>query len=522
MEKSTTALAQFEKELNMVDPEQGSTIQTARLKQLNEEYTKAQADRLKKESVLNAMQDSNTVAAAEAAGHDDTLDHALDRLNTAQQQFAAVRAVYGENYSEYRKAKEQVDELQKHIKELTTDASDRAKVEYHQALGNEQRLGAVVHSAKTEVDGLSARALQYQQMKSEAENDKKLYEDLERRTAEASINNQFQDAIIEVSSPALPADIKVFPNLLLNLAVAFILSSILSVIWVVLADAVDVTLSDPEDVAKRLDVQVLGVIPATRNLMNPVALATADDGANTRSAEALERFRESIRGLRTSIGLANLDRPVRSLLVTSAQPSEGKSTTAANLALSFAQVGKRVLLVDADLRAPSIHKHFDTGTESGLSDVLAGRVSWQDVMVRIDPWELYVVPAGPISRRAADMFVQAASELFEQVCREFDIVVVDAPPLLGFAESHLLASMADSVIVVTKAETTSGKTVSKALDALMHDRANIMGLVMTQAKSASLKAYGDYRYGYSYGKRKNHRPQPARSTVIVEKTADRL
>ena len=179
-----------------------------------------------------------------------------------------------------------------------------------------------------------------------------------------------------------------FPNLLLNLAVAFILSSILSVIWVVLADAVDVTLSDPEDVAKRLDVQVLGVIPATRNLMNPVALATADDGANTRSGEALERFRESIRGLRTSIGLANLDRPVRSLLVTSAQPSEGKSTTAANLALSFAQVGKRVLLVDADLRAPSIHKHFDTGTESGLSDVLAGRVSWQDVMVRIDPWEL--------------------------------------------------------------------------------------------------------------------------------------
>ena len=204
MEKSTTALAQFEKELNMVDPEQGSTIQTARLKQLNEEYTKAQADRLKKESVLNAMQDSNTVAAAEAAGRDDTLDHALDRLNTAQQQFAAVRAVYGENYSEYRKAKEQVDELQKHIKELTTDASDRAKVEYRQALGNEQRLDAVVHSAKTEVDGLSARALQYQQMKSDAENDKKLYEDLERRTAEASINNQFQDAIIEVSSPLCP------------------------------------------------------------------------------------------------------------------------------------------------------------------------------------------------------------------------------------------------------------------------------------------------------------------------------
>src|SRR5579863_1844120 len=517
MEKSTAALAQFEKELNMVDPEQGSTIQAARLKQLNEEYTKAQADRLKKEAVVKAMQDSNTVAAAEPAGRDDTLDHALDRLNTAQQQFAAVRAVYGENYSEYRKAKEEVEELQKHVKQLTTNASDRATVEYRQALGNEQRLGAVVHSAKTEVDGLSARALQYEQMKSDAQNDKKLYEDLERRTAEASINSQFQDAIIQIAAPALPADRKVFPNLLLNVAVAFVLSCVLSVIWVVLADAVDVTLSDPEDVAKRLDVQVLGVIPTTRNLRNPVAVFTADDEPNRRSAEAVEQFRESIRGLRTSIGLANLDRPVRSLLVTSAQPSEGKSTTEANMALSFAQVGKRVLLVDADLRAPSIHKHFDTGIARGLSDVLGGRVGWQEVMVRIDPWDLYVVPAGPISRRAADVFVQAASELFEQVCREFDIVVVDAPPLLGFAESHLLASMADSVIVVTKAGTTSGKTVSKALDALMRARANIMGLVMTQAKPASLKAYGEYRYGYSYGRRKNHRPQTTRTAVVVEK-----
>jgi succinoglycan biosynthesis transport protein ExoP len=526
MEKSTAALAQYEKELNMVDPEQGSTIQAARLKQLNEEYTKAQADRLRKESVMKAMQDSNTVAAAEAAGRDDTLDHALDRLNTAQQQFAAVRAVYGENYSEYRKAKEQVDELQRHVRELTANANDRAKVEYHQALGNEQHLDAVVRSAKTEVDKLSGRALQYAQMKSDAENDKKLYEDLERRAAEASINNQFQDAIIQVAVPALPADRRVFPNLPLNLAVAFVLACVLSVVWVVLADAVDVTLSDPEDVAKRLDVQVLGVIPATRNLKNPVALFSADDEPNQRSAEATEQFRESIRGLRTSIGLANLDRPARSILITSAQPSEGKSTTAANLALSFAQVGKRVLLVDADLRAPSIHKHFDTGIETGLSDVLSGRVGWRKVMVRIDPWELYVVPAGPISRRAADMFVQAASELFEQVCREFDVVVVDAPPLLGFAESHLLASMADSVIVVTKAETTSGKTVSKALDALMRDRANIMGLVMTQAKPASLKAYGEYRYGYGYGQRRNHgaqtRPQPARTAVIVEKTADRL
>lgn len=516
MDKSTADLAQYEKELNMVDPEEGSTIQSARLKQLNEEYTKAQADRLRKQAIMNAVAGTDTIAAAEAAGHGDALDGALEHLNAAKQQFAAVKAIYGENYSEYRKAKDQVDQLEKTVKELTANAGDRAKVEYQQAMDDEQRLAAVLHSTKAEVDGLSARALQYEQMKRDADNDKKLYEDLERRTAEADINNEFQDAIIQVAAMALPADRKVFPNIPENLAIAFVLSAVLSVIWVVVADAVDVTLSDPEDVAKRLDVQVLGVIPATRNLMTSALIAN-DDAPNKRSAEAMERFQEAIRGLRTSIGLANLDRPVRSLLVTSAQPSEGKSTTAANLALSFAQIGKRVLLVDADLRAPSVHKHFETGTESGLSDVLAGRVTWQDVMIRVEPYELYVVPAGPVSRRAVDMFVQAAAELFDQVCREFDMVIVDAPPLLGFAESHLLASMADSVIMVTKAETTSGKTVSKALDALIRDRANIMGLVMTQVKAASLKAYGNYGYGYGYGKYRNT-PDRTVEAVVVEKS----
>jgi len=519
MDTSTTSLAQFEKELNMVDPEQGSTIQTSRLKQLNEDYTKAQADRLRKEAQLKAMQGSDTaVAAAQAAGHVESLDLAMERLDAAQQQFAAVRAIYGDNYSEYRKAKEQVDELQKRVKELAASTGDRVKVEYQQALGEEERLSAVVRSTKSEVEGLSARTLQYQQLKSDADNDKKLYEDLERRTTEAGLNNQFQDAIIQIAAPALPADIKVFPNTLLNLAIALVLAAVLSVIWVVVADAVDLTLSDPEDAAKRLDVQVLGMIPATRNLKNPVAIAN-EEHDERRSGQAIERFRESIRGLRTSIDLANLDRPVRSLLVTSAQPSEGKSTTAANLALSFAQAGKRVLLIDADLRAPTMHRHFDTKMGKGLSDVLSCRAGWREVMVRIDPYELFVIPAGPVSHRGADMFVQTAAELLEQVTSEFDLVVVDAPPLLGFAESHLLASMTDSVIVVTKADTTSGKAVSKALDALMRDRANIMGIVMTQVKGSSLKAYGDYAYGYTYGYGKNRNERNRLVDAVIEKTS---
>jgi polysaccharide biosynthesis transport protein len=495
MEASSSTLADFEKELNMVDPEQGSTIQAARLQQLNTEFTTAQADRLRKEAILKALKDANTIPAAQASAQGETLNHALDRLNDARQQFASIRAIYGENYSEYRKAGNQVDELQRQVEQLRSGVGDQVNVEYQQAVGREGRLEALVNSTKLEVDRLSARALEYAQIKRDAENDKKLYEDLVRRTAEEDINHQFQDATIQVDTPALPADKKAFPNITLNLALAFVFGSILSVVWAVLADAVDTTLSDPEDVATRLNVHVLGVIPATRNLMSPAA---AVDGTplRKRSIEANERFAESIRGLRTSIGLATMDRPVRSMLVTSAEPSEGKSTTAANLAWSFAQIGKRVLLVDADMRAPTVHKHFQIRGEVGLSDVLTHRASWREAMIKIDPYSLYVVPAGPVSRKAADMLARGTAELFDQICREFDVVIVDAPPLLGFSESHELAGMADSVILVTKAEKTRGKSVAKALRALIHARANIMGLVMNQVKSSAT----DYFYGYGYGK----------------------
>jgi uncharacterized protein involved in exopolysaccharide biosynthesis len=416
MEASSGTLAGFEKELNLVDPEQGSTIQAARLKQLNEEFTKAQTERLSKEAILKALRDADTVPAAQASAQGQSLDRALERLDEARQQFAAVRAVYGDNYSEYRKARDQVDELQKQVEQLRAGIGDRVKVEYQQASGKEQRLQAVVDSAKAEVDRLSARALQYAQMKRDADNDRRLYEDLQRRTAEEDINHRFQDAVIQISEAALPAYKKIFPNTLMNLAVAFVLSLAFGIVWVVLADAVDTTLSDPEDVARRLNVEVLGMIPATRSLANAAA-AAAGRPLSRHSAEASERFLESIRGLRTSIGLANLDRPVKSILVASAEPGEGKSTTAANLALSFAQIGKRVLLVDADLRAPTAHRQFQIGSGVGLSDVLTGRAKWREAMVRIESYPLYVVPAGPVSRRASDMITSVASDLFDQVSR---------------------------------------------------------------------------------------------------------
>jgi succinoglycan biosynthesis transport protein ExoP len=490
MEASTGRLAGLEKELNMVDPEQGSTIQAARLAQLNQEFTSAQADRLKKEAALQSYNTSKSVAAMEANGQDPNLDRALDRLDSASQQFAAIRAVYGENNSEYRKAKDQVDELQRQVEQKESDSKEKLNVGYQQALAREHELSVLLLATKGEVDGLGAKSLQYQQLKRDAENDKKLYEDLERRAAEVGINNRFQDTVTQFAEHALPSSEKSFPNLPLNLGLAFLSSCALGICGVIVIQALDGTVSDPEEAEAKFKVDVIGLIPATRHLMSVESIARGEAPAKHR-VESMARFSEGIRLLRASVGLAHSDRRVRTVLFTSAQPGEGKSTTAANLAMSFAQVGKRVLLVDADLRTPTVHRAFHVSNEVGLSDVLSRRVNWREAVINIYP-NLSVMPAGEISRAAGDAFAQGTAMLFRQVGREYDLMFVDAPPLLGFPESHQLASEADGVIVVTKTKGTSGKAVASTLSALSRLRANVLGLVMTHVKLKS----GDYGYGY--------------------------
>jgi capsular exopolysaccharide synthesis family protein len=496
MDASSAALAQYERELNLVDPEQRTSILSARLLQLNTEFTNIQAERVRKEAIMKSL-DSPTLAAAQASTTGESLERAIERLDEAKQNFAKTRSTYGENHAEYRKSRDQVAELERQLDQLRTNTKARAQAEYFQASTREQQIARVLNQTKAEFDQLSSRSLQYQQLKRDAENDKKLYEDLYRRTKEADINNGFQDETIQIAAPAVPAAKHVFPNTLLLVALAFVLSGILGVGGALLSDALDTTLSDPEEAATRLKVDVLGGIPMAKNLPSAATLARQiedplEQPGKKRSALTVARYGEAIRSLRNAVGIANLDRPVRTVLMTSAHPSEGKSTTAAHLAVAFAQIGKRILLIDADLRRPSIHKQFGLTGASGLSDVLTGAMDWREAMLRIDPHGLYVMPAGPVSRRASDLIGPGITELLDKVGREFDLVIVDAPPLLGFAESQQLAGVVDSVILVAKAGETRGKAVANSLTALLRARANILGLVMNAVKVTKHSDYGYY------------------------------
>jgi capsular exopolysaccharide synthesis family protein len=210
-------------------------------------------------------------------------------------------------------------------------------------------------------------------------------------------------------------------------------------------------------------------------------------------------FRESVRTLRNSILLANLDQRYRSLLVTSAAPGEGKTTTAANLAAVHAEQGRRTLLIDGDLRRPSVHRCFNIPGVMGLANVLRGDFHWRTAVIPVESLpQLHVLPAGPPSRHAADLIGRGLAELIEEAAADYDLVVVDAPPLLGFAEPLQMATAVDGVLVVARAGRTTRKAVATVLATLNRVRAKTIGLVLNEVHRELSDSYHYYDYYRAY------------------------
>ncbi len=212
----------------------------------------------------------------------------------------------------------------------------------------------------------------------------------------------------------------------------------------------------------------------------------------------MAQFTESMRTLRNNILLADFDRRLRVILVTSPSPSEGKSTVAAHLAIAHAEQGKKTLLIDADLRRPSIHRKFDFSPSAGLSSVLLNEVKWPQVLFKPESTpDLDILAAGPPSRRASDLIGSNITELLEEISLEYDLVIVDAPPLLGFAEALQMSASVDGVLIVARAGETNRKAIGSVVTTLTRLRVNVLGLVLNEVKRDSSEGY--YYYG-NYGK----------------------
>ena len=511
MERSSAALAQFEKDLSVINPEEKTSILSARLLQLNTEFTNAQAERVRKQAGFENVR-TGSLEAAQASTQGEQLRKLADRVDEVREKFAVIRVQYGASHPEYKKAASQVAELERQFDALKANITQRVNLEFQESVNRENMLRRAVAETKAEFDRINARSFEYKALKQEADTDKGLYEELVRKIKEAGINSSFQNSAIRLADSARPPIKPVFPDLRLNAVLAFLFSTLLGIGAAVLADVLDNTVRDPEQI-QSLKTEVLGSLPVVKPWRDKLPIATPKNDGALMKAEVkqsqVDSFEEAIRTLRDSILLSDLGHRPRSILLTSATPREGKTTTSVHLALAHSSQGRKTLLIDADLRRPGVHTRFGLPNERGLSTVTSGEVVWREVVQSLEGYpDLAILTAGPACRRAADRLGTSLEKLLNDAEKEYDLVIVDAPPLLGFAEPLQMAAVVDGVVVITLAGQTNRNAVSSVISSLKRLKANVIGVALNEVRADMSDRY--YYYGY-YGKYYSKYYKPAHS-----------
>ena len=504
MNRSSEALATYERQLGVIDPQQQTSILAARVLQLNQEYTAAEEERIRKQTAYKAVQAGNP-AAVEISSQAEQLQKLQTQMNDAQQNMAVIKTHYLPNNPAYKQAENQLDEITRQYNAARTDIGSRIQTDYSQAANHEAMLRDALAQAKAQADKLNASSIQYQQLKRDAEANKTLYNELFQKIKEAGINSGFQNSAIRIADEARPQSSPVFPKKSIFIALGFFISTVFAIAWVILADMLDKSVRDPEQARRSLQVEVLGVLPDVAEL-KPAGrqlLLDSGDGKGGRVrrtpldwSRSQDAYTEAIRTMRSLVLLERTREPLRSLLVTSALAGEGKSTCTAHLAIAHALQGRKTLLIDADLRRPTQHGHFSLKNGDGLADVILEGRSLHDVRHSIDGiGNLHVVTAGHLFQKAAHLVGTKMPALLADATEDYDLVVIDAPPMLGLAEPIQIACASDATILIAQAGTTNQEAVQAALGTLTRLDVNVLGLVLKKGRremSSTYQHYGVY------------------------------
>jgi capsular exopolysaccharide synthesis family protein len=484
-ERELVAFAQKENIVNVGESQQSLVSQN--LSELNTQLADAQAQRIRAEARWHEASAANGAALPA-----DMLANSI--IRTLQQQRADLQGQYQQKlqvfkpeYPEMKQLRGQIAELDKQISNELHNIRASVKSEYDAAMAQENLLTGKLASLRDQTLDVDNRSIQYNILKREVDTNRQLYDAMLQRYKEIGIAGGVSTNNVSIVDRALPPQTRYKPNLPLNLAIGLLLGMLLGVLTAFVLEFVDQTLKTPQDIEQRLRLSVLGIIPRLKKQEVP-AQALRD----LRSA-----FSEAYRSVRTELQFSTDNGVPKVLLVTSAGPSEGKSTTAWSLARNFAQLGKRTLLIDGDLRNPSLHRVAEVRGEIGLSNLLSGAANINEAIQDTDDPRLKVILAGPLPPNPAELLAGSKLISLLTVAAEgYDQVVIDGPPVLGLADAPILANASAGTLLVVEAGKTRIQAAQVAVKRLMVARARIIGAVLS--KYTNHHAYGDGYGGYNY------------------------
>jgi polysaccharide biosynthesis transport protein len=491
LEDSEKALVRFATQEQIVSVgDDRPSLSAQNLSELNASLAKAQDERIRAEAEWTqaSMGDGSGMPQVVA---NQLIQRLREERSKIQAEYQEKLGTFKADYPDMLRLSGQIAEIDRQIAGEVSNIRASVKARYDAAKAQETLLTERIGGLKGDVLDLQSRSIQYNILKREAETNRELYDGLLQRYKEIGVAGGVGANNIFVVDHAEVPEGPYKPSLFRNLALGLLVGTMLGVLAAFARNYLDRTIHSPKTLESLTHRPVLGIVPRLANGVTPAQA----------SADLRSPFAEAYRSVRTALQFATSHGLPYSLLVTSSGASEGKTTTASELARNIAQLGKRVVLVDGDMRNPSVHKVMGVSNSVGLSNVLAGAVTVEAALQASKEKGLSIITSGPLPPNPPELLAgDRLAALLESLREHFDMVILDGPPVLGLADAPLLGHRAEATLLVATAEETRTDSLQGAMQRLLAARARVLGSVLTRfdLRKSDNYGYGGYTY-YNYG-----------------------
>lgn len=492
---------------------------------LNEAYTQAQIDRIRKEAEYRELKSLDINSLPQFVNNPliQTLKTEYTRMKNEHEEKSKI---YKSSYPEMVTLKAKLDSMRDELKSEIERAVDLAESGYRSDLKKESSLKTLLEEQRADVIRLNSNAILYNSLKIEVENKRKLLNSLVERQNEALVSARLgglKTSNISIIDRGEVPGSPVSPKKRRNLMLAFLIGILGGGGLCFLLEYLDNTVKGREEVEKLAGLPSLGVIPYlppggirkkkrygvyseykySERKQNP------GKEENPRDIKEIEFVNESFpklsvsedyRTVRTSILLSQTEAPPRTIAFSSSLPQEGKTATVTNMAISFSQLEKKVLIIDADLRKPRLHRLFKIKNVGGLSGYLTGRVPIKEAIQKTSHENIWIIPSGPIPPNPAELLnSDRMKDLLEDMKEKFDFVLLDTPPILAVVDALIVSTLADCMVFIIQAGKTARKPFLRAIEELKQAKTKIIGVVFNEVKFKEREYYSPYYHYYRTG-----------------------